>query len=107
MGVHDWSKVPAGVFHDFHQRWAAAITNALNSGGLPEGYYALTEQGLSGPVLDVITLSASTSATGQNGGLAIADVPPRARFQVSAEREAYAARASRIVVRHPLDNVVA
>jgi hypothetical protein len=56
---------------------------------------------------DVIEWSASTHTTDHTGGLAIADVPPRARFQVSAEREAYAAKASRIVIRHLLDSVVA
>jgi hypothetical protein len=25
MPVHDWTRVDAGVFHDFHQRWIGAI----------------------------------------------------------------------------------
>lgn len=29
MPVHDWSRVSAGTFHDFHVVWLAEIRNAL------------------------------------------------------------------------------
>jgi hypothetical protein len=35
MPVHDWTRVRANRFHDFHQRWTVAICNALNAGSLP------------------------------------------------------------------------
>ena len=44
MPVHDWTRVMAGTFHAFHNAWIAHLQEALNSGGLPEGYYALGEQ---------------------------------------------------------------
>ena len=44
MPVHDWSKVVAGVFHDFHQSWMIEIRNVLNRELLPEGFYAMVEQ---------------------------------------------------------------
>ena len=44
MPVHDWTRVEAGIFHDFHTVWAVAIRNALNEGLLPEGYYELRRQ---------------------------------------------------------------
>ena len=44
MPMHDWTRVPSGLFHDFHQRWTAALSNALNAGCLPKGFYALVEQ---------------------------------------------------------------
>lgn len=44
MPIHDWTRVEAGIFHDFHQKWARAIKPALNSGLLPPDYYALLEQ---------------------------------------------------------------
>ena len=44
MPVHDWTRVEAGIFHDFHHTWITAIKNALNAGLLPEEYYALAEQ---------------------------------------------------------------
>ena len=30
MPIHDWSRVDAGVFHDFHLAWVVEIANALN-----------------------------------------------------------------------------
>ncbi len=44
MPMHDWTKVNAGIFHDFHQEWAASIKHALNGGLLPKGYFASIEQ---------------------------------------------------------------
>jgi hypothetical protein len=41
MPVHDWTRVEAGIFHDFHTVWAVAIRNALNDGLLPKGYYVM------------------------------------------------------------------
>jgi hypothetical protein len=35
MPVHDWTRVDAGLFHDFHQGWTVALRNALNAGMLP------------------------------------------------------------------------
>ena len=39
MPVHDWTRVDAGIFHDFHNAWLTEIRNVLNNGALPEGYY--------------------------------------------------------------------
>lgn len=44
MPVHDWTKVDAGGFHGFHGRWITHITTTLNSGLLPDGYFADGEQ---------------------------------------------------------------
>ncbi len=44
MPVHDWSRVPSGLFHDFHQSWSIRIKDALNTGRLPNGVAALVEQ---------------------------------------------------------------
>ena len=43
MPIHDWTRVPAGTYHFFHQRWISALTDALNGGGLPEGFFAMSE----------------------------------------------------------------
>ncbi len=40
MPIHDWTRVPAGTYHFFHQRWIQDLAAALNAGGLPEGYFA-------------------------------------------------------------------
>ena len=44
MPIHDWARIPSGLFHDFHQTWSIEITNRLNRGLLPEGLSALVEQ---------------------------------------------------------------
>ncbi|HEV3255720.1 MAG TPA: DUF4058 family protein, partial [Gemmataceae bacterium] len=44
MPVHDWTRVNAGAFHDFHSAWIIHLKEALNGGLLPEGYYAMAEQ---------------------------------------------------------------
>ena len=56
MPIHDWTRVRANRFHDFHQSWTIAIRNALNAGQLPSGYFAMVEQKAGGPEPDVITL---------------------------------------------------
>jgi hypothetical protein len=43
MPVHDWSKVDAGIFHDFRHAWVCEISRTLNTGLLPDDHYALLE----------------------------------------------------------------
>ena len=110
MPVHDWSKVDAGVFHDFHQSWTIEIRNALNGGILPEGFFAMAEQVISGPIPDVITLQRQANPDGwdpSGKGVAVIDSPPRARFICSADVDPYVRRANRIVIKHRLGQVVA
>jgi len=44
MPMHDWTKVEAGLYHDFHTSWLVEIRNALNKRLLPSSYYTLVEQ---------------------------------------------------------------
>ena len=109
MPVHDWSRVDAGTFHDFHQGWTVAIRNSLNSGGLPDGFYAMTDQILGGPIPDVTTIRQPTKVNEppRTGGTAIAERPPQARFRQVADSNVYATRANRIAIRHRYGDVVA
>jgi hypothetical protein len=108
MPVHDWTRVSAGTFHNFHLQWQAALTTALNSGGLPDGYFAMVEQRAGGPVPDVlaIQLPPPAPAAGEPGGPAIATAPPKTRFVVRTDPEVYARKARRITVRDELGEVV-
>jgi hypothetical protein len=96
MPIHDWTRVRANRFHDFHQTWTISIRNALNAGLLPRGYFAMVEQRAGGPEADVIALE-----------LAVDLQPPKARFVSRAETSGYAKKANRITVRHPDGDVVA
>src|SRR5688500_12162555 len=93
VAVHDWTRVDAGIFHDFHTVWIGHIRTALNAGLLPDGYYALAEQHAGQAVADVLTLHASASdPTARHrplrpftGGTAVADAPPHVRRRESVE----------------------
>lgn len=103
MPIHDWTRVEAGIFHDFHSTWMIEIKRDLNAGALPAGYYALAEQIAGGREPDVLTLQAPEQAPTQQtsgGGLALADTPPRVRFRRKAESIHYAAKARRLTIRH-------
>ena len=78
MPIHDWARVPAGLFHHFHQHWACALCDALNRGRLAHGYSALIES------------DAIEAVSGQ-----------------ASEEESYAARANRFAIHRPLGHVVA
>jgi len=114
MPVHDWTRVSAGIFHDFHVSWIGELKKALNGGILPEGYYALAEQsaGEIGP--DVLTLQAPGGTRGGVGGAltgatAVQDAPPKVTFTaVADETEAYALKRRTLVIRHSSgDEIVA
>jgi len=109
MPIHDWSRVGAGIFHDFHEAWIIELRNALNRGRLPAGHFAMADQIIDGPIPDVITLQQrkTGAANAATGGVAVADAPPQARFVRSAESDIYASRANRIAIRHELGDVFA
>jgi hypothetical protein len=113
MPVHDWTRVGAGIFHHFHQRWMGAISDALNSGLLPEDYYALAEQiaGDVGP--DVLALQVGAPDGGLSPGVspgatAVATKPPKAYFIAQTEMDQYVLKQSTLVIRHSSgDHIVA
>ncbi|MGC1272739.1 MAG: DUF4058 family protein [Planctomycetaceae bacterium] len=105
MPVHDWTRVSAGTFHDFHNRLIAHLTEALNTGLLPEDYYAQSEQRTNDIVADILTLRQPRSSfdrpTSDGGGLAVADAPPHvSTTMVPAESHTAGLKQRRVVVRH-------
>src|SRR5438128_10119330 len=108
MPVHDWTRVDAGIFHDFHHEWISTIRRALNDGLLPPEYYALAEQEAAGFGPDVLTLQAPrpaaadartpVSAAHAAPGLLLA--PPKVRFTAESAQEFHRRKKSTIVVRH-------
>jgi hypothetical protein len=105
MPVHDWTRVEAGIFHDFHTVWTVALRNALNEGLLPQGYYALAEPHAGRAITDVLTLHVSAAAEEpvwlppDTGGIAVAEAPPRVRRKQSVE-PAPLARRRTLAIRH-------
>jgi len=108
MPIHDWTKVPAGLFHHFHQSWSMRLTDALNAGRLPKGISALVEQ-RSGPLEpDVLAIESRQRQRGfqPEGGLATLERPVT-RVVRRSSKEIYAGKANRIVVKHHPGRTVA
>jgi hypothetical protein len=106
MPIHDWTRLEPGDFHHFHQAWVVNLSNELNSGLLPPGYMAMTEQVTGRPIPDVVTLQTRNSRD-DAGGIAVATAPPTARVIAKFEKINYAKRADRVVIRHGRGKVVA
>jgi hypothetical protein len=106
MPVHDWSRVDANLFHDFHQTWSINIRNALNAGLLPPGYSALVERHAGGLIPDVLAVQRRPRPNRPTQpGAGLLTPPPKTRHVVQA-KNALAARGNRIVIRHRLGEVV-
>ncbi len=54
MPLHDWSRVDAGVFHDFHLAWVCELRRALNTAVEREANYALIEEHRDRDLHDVV-----------------------------------------------------
>jgi hypothetical protein len=112
MPMHDWTRVKAGTYHNFHLLWMSNLTNRLNAGLLPPDYFAMAEQIIGKPETDVVTLHTGTRSKPKKtakGGVAIAPIRPKTRYimPVPPEAERYARKANIIVIRHELGEVVA
>lgn len=108
MPIHDWTKVPAGLFHDFHQSWSIRIKDALNAGVLPKGVAALVEQ-RSGPrEADVLAIERRTKSAKRELDGGVATLEPPATWMVRrTNKEIISERANRIVIKHHLGRIVA
>jgi hypothetical protein len=103
MPMHDWTRVPAGIFHAFHHRWISAISDVLNMGLLPEDYYALPEQQAAGFGPDVLTLQDQGQHEPDAGSADTATAlaaRPQTRFVAETDAEFYRRKKSSVVVRH-------
>lgn len=107
MPIHDWTRVTAGTWHDFHLAWIAEIRNALNGGILPADYYAQAEQ-IAGPLgPDVLTLQMTESPVNgtadlpsPGSGVAVSVFPPPMRMIDEADMNDYVLKRRTIVIRH-------
>ncbi len=109
MPMHDWSRVPAGLFHHFHQHWSIEIAATLNRGRLPKGVAALVEQ-RSGPkeshVLAIESRGRAQSGFADDPGIATM-TPPVTRFVSRTTKQIYATRANLVVLKHHLGRTIA
>ena len=103
MPMHNWTRVSAGTFHDFHGSWISELKKTLNNGLLPSEFYAQSEQiaGQIGP--DVLTLKArdTTAEVSADGATAVADAPPKVSYTTELDEiDSYALRRRTLIIRH-------
>ena len=110
MPLHDWTRVPSGLFHHFHQDWSIEIARALNRGVLPKGISAMVEQRTGAWEPDVLAIErrgdAPRSEFTTDGGVATL-APPATRYVDRTTNQIHATRANRIVVKHHLGRTIA
>lgn len=110
MPAHDWSRVAAGIFHDFHHAWIEEIKRALNAGLLPSDYYALAELRTAGYGPDVLALQVDATDEGFDepdqrlGGLLVAK--PQVAVTAETDMEFYRRKQNVVAVRHVSDDRV-
>ena len=110
MPIHDWSRIPSGIFHHFHQDWSIEIARTLNRGNLPNGLSALVEQRAGPKEGDVLTVESWTRKKKKepdDGGGLLTHERPVTSIVRRTSNEIYARRANRIVVKHHLGRIVA
>lgn len=112
MPIHDWTRVPAGTFHAFHNAWITHLQEALNSGILPRPYYALGEQSAGDISTDLLTLHVDSAELaepdvqiapgGQKTLLAVAESPPKVQVAQEAKSDLafYLGRRRTLTIRH-------
>lgn len=107
MPIHDWTRVPAGLFHHFHQDWTIELARALNRGRLPKGVAALVEQRFGPREAGVLAIEghASRSESG-DGGIATLP-PPVAQIVRRTQSGSFSDRANRILIKHHLGRIIA
>ncbi len=109
MPIHDWSRVPAGLFHHFHQHWSIEIAATLNRGRLPKGVAALVERRCApreSGALAIESRSNARSEFGDDSGVTTM-TPPVARFVSRTTKQIYATRANLVVLKHHLGRTIA
>jgi hypothetical protein len=106
MPIHDWTVVPAGIFHGFHLSWIAELKKAMNGGGLPPEFYADAEQYADGKNADVLALhrspagsTAPLSASGSVATLALT-IPADTAQRTAGKSKPQTQTQRRVVVRH-------
>lgn len=107
MPMHDWTRVGAWLYHDFHTLWIGTIRRALNDGRMPPGYYALAEQTTRTMGPDVIALERKEPGESPRGSQAVGG-SVGVTVRASAKPQSPAFRPKRVAVRHTTgDRVVA
>lgn len=101
MPMHDWTRVEPGIYHDFHGEWLYALKHALNGGLLPDDYYAMVDQKVTGALgigPDILTLD--PAARKRSGNRPPARRPVATSALTAAVKSPRRVGRRRVLVRH-------
>ncbi len=112
MPIHDWSRVDAGLFHDFHQTWTIQIKKSIEWRRSPPAISPSPSRSWAIPCTRRDHAQAAVVTAGRTGGSAWSSDRrrPAARSSIRGfhrTRSLRSKRQNRIVVRHRLGQVVA
>lgn len=102
MPIHDWSHIRAGMFHHFHNSWIYKLSDHLNAGILPSGFYAAGEQVIGETQPDVLTFQSEAHPVlrwEESGAIALEEHPPQVSLTCAADEPLYVAKQDHIVIR--------
>jgi hypothetical protein len=113
MPAHDWSRVTTNLFQHFHNQWISELVDCLNSGVLPDGFYATGQQTAGIYVPDLLANRYETPGNGsgasesQNRGAVLLSDPPKATYIESLDEIDFARRQRSILIQHAQGREVA
>jgi hypothetical protein len=114
MPMHDWSKVEPSKYHAMHYEWISQILKLLNSGLLPEEFYALPETRFGKREGDAVTLQIDEineelwdQRVEKQQIQSAAILAPRTSTVSLKDHEHYGRKTNRIAIRNERERIVA
>ncbi len=99
MPMHDWTRVPAGIYHHFHHEWISEIHRAVLK-RLPPGFYSLAEQHAAGFGPDVLALERLDAEDDAPHGGTVTLARPKTTLFHETETEFYLRKKKAVVIHH-------
>lgn len=90
------------MFHHFHNSWVYKLSDRLNDGILPPGFYAAGEQIIGDVEPDLLTFQSEAEPDvpwAESGAIAVADHPPKVSLTSRADEPLYVSKQDHVVVR--------
>ncbi len=90
------------MFHHFHNSWVYKLSDRLNDGILPAGFYAAGEQIIGDAEPDVLMLRSHAEPAvpwAESGAIAVADHPPQVSLTSRAQEPLYVGKQDHVVIR--------
>lgn len=90
------------MFHHFHNSWVYKLSDRLNDGILPAGFYAAGEQIIGDVEPDVLTFRSHAEPDvpwPESGAIAVVEHPPKVSLTSHADEPLYVSKQDHVVIR--------